>query len=215
MIVQRQLRGGEHASSGPFGPDLIASPARSVVRYEAVEFDNLLLGTSPFRGPMRPEQDEAWDILLEDQNIIVQEEDLIKVNRTSLKMYDGSGYLAALDVYHELHCLNYIRKYIHRDYYANDELPETQIVHVGHCIDTLRMTLMCHADISLVTYDWLPNLSAPWPNFNNEHECRNWDSIEKYAKEHTIGANNPTGPWMKNPYTGKFWPEPEKGAGSG
>ena len=40
-----------------------------------------------------------------DNNIIIQAGDLQKINRTSVLFRDNSGYLAGLDVFHELHCL--------------------------------------------------------------------------------------------------------------
>lgn len=44
------------------------------------------------------------------------------MNLTSVQLSDGSGdYLAALDVYHHLHCLKLIRQYIHPEYYAMGE----------------------------------------------------------------------------------------------
>lgn len=40
-----------------------------------------------------------------DNNIVVQKEHLEMLNRSSVLLRDGSGYLAGLDVFHELHCL--------------------------------------------------------------------------------------------------------------
>lgn len=37
--------------------------------------------------------------------VTVQKEDLERINQTSVRLEDGSGYLAGLEVYHELHCL--------------------------------------------------------------------------------------------------------------
>ena len=41
-------------------------------------------------------------------HIRVQKSDLDKINRTSIPLADGSGYLASLDVFHQLHCV-YVR----------------------------------------------------------------------------------------------------------
>lgn len=41
-----------------------------------------------------------------DNNIRVTKEELDRMNRTSVQLNDGSGdYLAAIDVFHHLHCL--------------------------------------------------------------------------------------------------------------
>lgn len=50
---------------------------------------------------------------------------------------------------------------------------------------------MCKADISVNTYDWIPNFPKPWPNFETEHECANWDSIHNWAREHSFDGTDP------------------------
>jgi len=37
--------------------------------------------------------------------MVVSEEDIKSVNRSSIALADGSGYLATLEVFHQLHCL--------------------------------------------------------------------------------------------------------------
>ncbi|MCJ1257580.1 hypothetical protein MMC24_005406 [Lignoscripta atroalba] len=55
-----------------------------------------------------------------------------------------------------------------------------------HCLDNLRQYVMCHADISIMTFSWLPNFQRPWPDFDVTHECRNWDVVNEWAKGHSI-----------------------------
>ena len=38
-------------------------------------------------------------------NIVVSEDDLEAVNRTSIKLTEGSGFLGTLGVFHQIHCL--------------------------------------------------------------------------------------------------------------
>lgn len=40
-----------------------------------------------------------------DNNLQVQENDLRQLNKTTVALRDGSGYLASLEVLHQLHCL--------------------------------------------------------------------------------------------------------------
>jgi len=48
-------------------------------------------------------------------NVRVSAEDLDKAGVDSIPLNDGSGkYYAILDVYHQLHCLKYIRHYIYK-----------------------------------------------------------------------------------------------------
>lgn len=48
-------------------------------------------------------------------NVRVSAEDLEKARIESIPLNDGSGkYYAILDVYHQLHCLKYIRHYMYK-----------------------------------------------------------------------------------------------------
>ena len=51
-----------------------------------------------------------------------------------------------------------------------------------HCIDTIRLALMCHGDIAVVTFGWEDGEVLPSPDFNIQHECRNWDNLLEWAK---------------------------------
>lgn len=45
---------------------------------------------------------------------------------------------------------------------------------------------MCKGDVSLVTFDWVDEDRAPKPNFEIQHECRNWEKIDKWTTEHAF-----------------------------
>lgn len=69
-------------------------------------FENQLEVSNPFKGPPRPELEEAWHKLLNPAAAVrVEKEVLDRINRTSVALQDGSGYMVGLDVYHQLHCL--------------------------------------------------------------------------------------------------------------
>lgn len=76
-----------------------------VLKWEPRLFENHLEVSNPFKGPPRPELDEAWNKLLGPSAMRVDKETLDKINRSSVALLDGSGYLIGLDVYHQLHCL--------------------------------------------------------------------------------------------------------------
>ena len=59
-------------------------------------------------------------------------------------------------------------------------------MHLDHCVDMLRQLVMCKADITVMTFSWKEGVPGPWPNFSLEHECRNWESIDMWAKERAI-----------------------------
>jgi len=68
--------------------------------------------------------------------ILIDEPGMVAIHQPSetAKGVNGS-YYALVEVYHELHCLNLVRKYIWRDDYSEDisfQGPESQVLeHVG------------------------------------------------------------------------------------
>lgn len=137
-----------------------------------------------------------------DNNLRLHEEDLEKANVTSVHLNDEQGgYLATLDVFHTLHCVNKIRKMYYSGYYHDPNPLADQQEHFDHCIDLLRQVIMCHGDISLHTYSWIDDYRVPWPSMQTEHQCRNWDMLMAWSEEHHI--QNLTGPILTHPSLGK------------
>ncbi|KAL8811106.1 MAG: hypothetical protein Q9223_007600 [Gallowayella weberi] len=62
---------------------------------------------------------------------------------------------------------------LYNDYYQIDK--PTNPIHI-----------VCKADVSLLTFDWVAEDRAPKPNFDAEHECMNWESIDGWAKDHAF-----------------------------
>ena len=44
-----------------------------------------------------------------------------------------------------------------------------------HCLDAIRQELQCRAEVSLTTYEWLPDLPIPWAKLSYEHTCVDFD----------------------------------------
>ena len=59
---------------------------------------------------------------------------------------------------------------------------------VAHCLDILRLSLQCHADLSLMPMRWVEDYPFPWPLFQTTRQCRNWDAIVHWTQEHSTGA---------------------------
>ncbi|KAI1331997.1 hypothetical protein F5Y16DRAFT_358292 [Xylariaceae sp. FL0255] len=132
--------------------------------------------------------DPAWkSITVSGQGFMkVSEAKMREMNETSVPVADGSGEdLFALDVFHNLHCLDYIRKrtIMYRPMYppVEEDIPEAY--HLPHCIDSIRLSLQCHADLTLIPHRWADGWLQPWPVWTNKHECRNFDAIRSWARE--------------------------------
>ncbi|KAI9155098.1 D-amino-acid oxidase [Paramyrothecium foliicola] len=170
---------------------MVWSPAREALVPEKVYFWNEV-GTDAnvYKGPPSPALDAAWNELVLYSNLRIKAEDLRKINRTSVRLSDANGqltdyYWSGLNVHHQIHCLKLMRQALYPDYYFknNVKLQRHLQDHLDHCIDNIRMTLMCKADISLGSYDWVDNNRRPLTNFRSEHSCYNWDMVNNWARD--------------------------------
>lgn len=63
------------------------------------------------------------------------------------------AYAGVLDVFHQIHCLNQLRKFAYADYYhmkianANPEVLTTHEVHTNHCVDILLQAIQCSGNL--------------------------------------------------------------------
>ncbi|KAF2111301.1 hypothetical protein BDV96DRAFT_582848 [Lophiotrema nucula] len=165
----------------------VPSPANNI-SLERVVMNNSLWDENRFKGPPNPDQTQAWLEFFNLTSIAVSREDLDAIDRTSVQLTSGPNrYLAMLDVFHQIHCLDKIRIYLNRDYYTLVEHPTMQLIHVHHCLDSLRQIAMCRGDTELVTFqyvseEWYPN-PRPNPDFLVERKCRNWDQLVEWVSE--------------------------------
>ncbi|CEJ86531.1 hypothetical protein VHEMI04131 [[Torrubiella] hemipterigena] len=120
------------------------NPARKIISSYSPILDrfDLMLRSQAFNGALRdnlsiwrqppsPAVDAAWDYISgeEFQVITVSASDVLlsgKDPSTTIQAPaswgDGPGaYIAQVEVFHQIHCLNELRKEMHRDYYYNKE----------------------------------------------------------------------------------------------
>ncbi|KAI1269177.1 hypothetical protein F5Y18DRAFT_423420 [Xylariaceae sp. FL1019] len=152
---------------------------------------------SPFMGRPNEHNTQAWDDLITPTYFSASESDMQKTGESinsSVALADG-GYLAALGVYHDIHCLRRLRLFLHSDYYY-DELTEANMEylrdHLGHCIESLRRTIMCNADTNIFTFTWehaqevRPGVLRPMPQSNQQRKCVQFDAVENWAMERRV-----------------------------
>ena len=120
---------------------------------------------------------------------IPEKEAQLLPNATSTHPREPNMSLIGLDVFHQLHCLDWIRKQMRADRYADhfsQVFPSQQeaLSHADHCVDTIRQSLMCNADVSIINYQWSETRKMTLPNARVLHTCRRWDKIMAWTKQH-------------------------------
>jgi Mycotoxin biosynthesis protein UstYa len=87
-----------------------------------------------------------------------------------------------------------LRKEFHPEYYGEMETqsPSMGVVdpndfdHVGHCIDSLRESIMCSADITPIVWIWDEERKRSTPRLDVVHTCRNFEKLQDWGKAHKL-----------------------------
>ncbi|KAE8358393.1 hypothetical protein BDV27DRAFT_163623 [Aspergillus caelatus] len=145
-----------------------------------------------YAGPPSPEIDAAWAELLRGEFPAITDQEAAPYKPNIKKFPDTGNYHFELDVFHSLHCLNYIRMYVDKDYYSthlehhdsfrknSSHIPDDWgQVHLHHCLDQVVQSVICHADLSPVPmYGWK---GVPvFLGVGQTHTCRRWDHIREW-----------------------------------
>ncbi|KAF2245314.1 hypothetical protein BU26DRAFT_384158, partial [Trematosphaeria pertusa] len=89
---------------------------------------------------------------------------------------------STLSVFHQLHCLDAIRQAYYLAYDAatagdqlgKDDVPEmVEEVHIRHCVELLRVSLMCVADRTIEKKNEMGGVTG----FGTEHKCADYDGL--------------------------------------
>jgi hypothetical protein len=128
----------------------------------------------------------------------ISAEEAQKLSTPTLAIPGTTDYLVQLDVFHELHCLNDLRKAFYPDVHGGIEAtrwPNGTInydheayQHWEHCLDSLRQTIMCHADVAPIPFHVnVPANFGIFPRLATTHTCKNFTKIQEWAWEHQAG----------------------------
>jgi len=176
------------------------SPAYGIIEYSTVRFNGSLDFPSPYRGLPTVALDQAWDRITTNNSlwpIRISDEDLNMINKSGrwsnvkYREIDGGGNMGSIEVFHQLHCLNMIRKFTYLKEYPEIQKMQTTRPkflrdHLDHCIEMIRQNLMCVADVGVISYDWISGWEVPFPDFNTYHKCRNFDAILDWTTSHRV-----------------------------
>ncbi|KAI1122363.1 hypothetical protein F5Y10DRAFT_271146 [Nemania abortiva] len=172
-----------------------------------IKFVGSFESATPYRGDPSPEIDAAWarfttshwadgtavvlGVGAEEIRAAGKDKEEEWFNSTvQLGDANGGGMMATLEMFHQLHCLDLVRKFtFHKyPYYKNSggvfSRPiEVQKNHIDHCLEIIRQVVMCNGDTGLITFHWVEENRAPYPDFNTLHACKDPEEILALAKE--------------------------------
>ena len=62
-------------------------------------------------------------------------------------------------------------------------------VYPDHCVEMLRLNLMCQSDVGLITFETTDE--GIWPDFSTWHTCRKFDKVLDWAMENAVAHDDP------------------------
>ncbi|MCJ1312620.1 hypothetical protein MMC25_006295 [Agyrium rufum] len=134
-----------------------------------------------------PITDAKWDALLEVGIIRLTPEEEARLPIKTVPLYgDEEGYAGFIETFHQLHCLNRIRKHFYEPTANLDgnQTAEFTRFHDEHCFDYIRQNLMCTADTNVLPISWDTRIEGYSASFDTtvQKKCRNFESIYGWAK---------------------------------
>jgi Mycotoxin biosynthesis protein UstYa len=156
-----------------------------------------------FRRPPSPEVDAEWNRLANIKPIVISRTDVMQLGRdpsVAAKWPESFGfgpeaYIGRIDVFHQIHCLDWLRREANFDHYYGRKWPpgtrasDMHRTHVSHCIYLLLQNLMCNANVDIYTHYWADAQLNAFPDFSVNHKCRNFDTILKWQEENSVDVD--------------------------
>jgi hypothetical protein len=127
---------------------------------------------SPYRNGVKPDPkvNDAWEELDSILTFPISADDVRKLGKDpelAVKYPEEYGlgpdaYVAQLDVFHQIHCLNLLRHLAWAEYGRNEShgkkpYSDLHFIHVSHCTEILMQNILCTANTDVITF----NVSIP------------------------------------------------------
>ncbi|UJO20680.1 Cyclochlorotine biosynthesis protein O [Fulvia fulva] len=189
----------------------VYSPAKEAVRYYVHRFRPALGNETEYMGFPTDETDQRWEALYQYNASVISETQARRLLTPTMAIPGTKRYLVELEVFHNLHCLNELRKLLWPERYRLLEQltsengtidrssfgfkhwgeiisagrPSMRLTRKDHCVDSLRQALMCNADISPISWHVnVPFNRGIYPRLATTHTCKDFSQIQKWAAEH-------------------------------
>jgi len=181
-----------------YNSQVVYTPASEVIKYEERKFTAGYLPGEKSKYQLDcPEChptdaiDEAWESLYSGiMWSAIPRSDAVQLRNKTINIPSRPDhYLIGLDVFHQLHCLDNVRKAMWPERYNPDELMGGQGMsllsrkHVDHCIDQIRQSIMCQSDLTPNWLRWEPAFGTHLAARDIVHSCRNFEAVQDWARE--------------------------------
>ncbi|KAI1810427.1 hypothetical protein GGS20DRAFT_579881 [Poronia punctata] len=146
--------------------------------------------------------DELWYGINVDSAVVALSDDWAREHglRTAQRFpWDQSKGVYILHGYHNLHCLKII--YISLSEYRRGVPQSRNWHHISHCFDGLRRQIICDADDTPRATEHRAEVVS---GLLQHRQCRSWEALEEFAKQHTGCYKRPDNPNDGKPIIDRF-----------
>ncbi|KAH8894376.1 hypothetical protein GQ53DRAFT_587025, partial [Thozetella sp. PMI_491] len=149
-----------------------------------------------------PEVDMAWGRISDTHGLRLTEEELIKMGKDPESVwpwpagtdgYQGAEptYAGLIDVFHQTHCLDMLRRTAWPEYYGDLKAIYSNMTfpfedHLLHCQYLLLNVITCHADVEVATFHKIKGFKGPFVNFEMDRKCRSFSDILSWKEENQV-----------------------------
>ncbi|KAI1161539.1 hypothetical protein F5B18DRAFT_627993 [Nemania serpens] len=139
-------------------------------------------------GEPSDELDRRWRSLIRGQALDLINEEAESVADITYQK-PGGWYLTGPDSFHQLHCLDVLRRALRPDYYTPPNVEPVHTMHVEHCVDYIRQGIMCAADLTTIPAVWSTKRDRILQDTEVVHTCRNFDKIHAWTLARDANAH--------------------------
>jgi len=160
-------------------------------------------GAPQYFGEPSAELDAAWYELMRGEFFALTEQEAqvfldnpVSDSGNLVRVPTTDHYHAELGMFHNLHCVNALRKRIDSDYYSHEHSEDDPSifpvnwhrVHIDHCLENLMQAVLCTADLTPVPlYAWEGSRLALGVTGNRT--CRDFTKIHAWLAERNADGN--------------------------
>jgi hypothetical protein len=149
-----------------------------------------IAGTKIERSPYQGSSDEVntlWEDLYNEFGISrISADEASQLPNATMPIRGTPDYMVQLDVFHQLHCLNLMRKLVYPSVFPMDltsgsDKALEDVDHLEHCYEQLRQSIQCHSDLATIYWEWIPETKKAYGNLKTTHTCKNFDKVREWA----------------------------------
>ncbi|KAL3417367.1 hypothetical protein PVAG01_11367 [Phlyctema vagabunda] len=149
-------------------------------------FHSASMPNNGYEGAPTAEIDAAWEKLFDVGTYVLTEAENSQLPDPTIPYHkDPTKYPVVIAMYHQIHCLDRIRRVAWGNNNPMNETAITARKHTDHCIDYLRQVLICYGDttpIPLYIREYIDGEPQYDSNWMVHHTCRNYDKIREWQQ---------------------------------